>query len=236
MTDTPALTLAPSPDAVAPRPGSRADRMSHPRATDALRLLAEHHGVCVRPLALRRTDTTTGQTEIVEVPCGATLASKCKPCAERGRRLRIQQIREGWHLDHEPAITPHRPGDDVMELVRLRAHLEFERNESERGSRWDEVRDLDDTITDVRTAIAETGLRGHLTPPDREPEARKARSTKRRQDTRTCPGSRRAPASSSAAANHGEAPRALWMPLLHFWLLGDIMSFHVTPPTEQTTA
>ncbi|WP_347403565.1 hypothetical protein [Solwaraspora sp. WMMD406] len=25
------------------------------------------------------------------------MAAKCKPCAERGRRLRIQQIREGWH-------------------------------------------------------------------------------------------------------------------------------------------
>jgi hypothetical protein len=78
--------------------------MSHPRASDAVKTVAERHGVCVRPIAIRRINTSTGQTSIIEVPCGATLASKCKPCAERGRRLRIQQIREGWHLTEEPAV------------------------------------------------------------------------------------------------------------------------------------
>nr|WP_230415925.1 replication initiator [Micromonospora tarapacensis] len=101
--------------------------MRKPLAKDALKQLAEQHGVCVRPLALRRTDTATGLTEVVEVPCGATLAVKCKPCAERGRRLRIQQIREGWHLTDEPAVRPDKPGEDVLALVRVRAHLEFER-------------------------------------------------------------------------------------------------------------
>ena len=81
-----------------PRPGSRADRMSMPMAKDVLRKVAEDAGVCIKPLAIRRTDTETGRTDIIDVPCGARLASKCKPCAERNRRLRIQQIREGWHL------------------------------------------------------------------------------------------------------------------------------------------
>ena len=103
----------------APRPGSRAERMSHPRAIDTLKLVAERHGVCVRPIVLRRTDRETGQTDIIEVPCGATLAGKCKPCAERGRRRRIQQIREGWHLDTEPTVPVKPAGDDVLELVRL---------------------------------------------------------------------------------------------------------------------
>ena len=99
-----------------PRAGSRADRMSHPRAIDTLKLVAERHGLCVRPIVLRRTDRETGQTDIIEVPCGATIAAKCKPCAERGRRRRIQQIREGWHLDTVPvkpagdeADRRHRP-------------------------------------------------------------------------------------------------------------------------------
>jgi hypothetical protein len=138
-------------------------------------------------LAIRRTDTHTGQTEIVEVPCGATLAVKCKPCAERNRRLRIQQIREGWHLDQEPTVTPDRPGDDVLELVRLRAHLEFERDDAVRTARLDQVPDLDAGIEEVEEEIAATGLRGHLTPRSRESKERKTRSTKRRKDAAELP-------------------------------------------------
>ena len=42
------------------RPGSRAARMALPRAIDALKHLATEYGVCVRPVALRRTDLATG--------------------------------------------------------------------------------------------------------------------------------------------------------------------------------
>jgi hypothetical protein len=45
-----------------------------------LRATAEHAGVCVRPVLLRRTDRDPGRTEIIEVPCGARLAAKCKCC------------------------------------------------------------------------------------------------------------------------------------------------------------
>ena len=69
------LNLAPADDsATEPRPGSRAARMRQPLAKDTLRTLAESHGVCVRPIPIRRTDTITGLTEVIEVPCGATLA------------------------------------------------------------------------------------------------------------------------------------------------------------------
>ncbi|WP_373311956.1 replication initiator, partial [Catellatospora chokoriensis] len=70
------------------RPGSRADRLAMPIAREVLVTIAEHNGVCVRPLAIRRTDLETGRTEVIDVPCGARLASKCKPCAERARKLR----------------------------------------------------------------------------------------------------------------------------------------------------
>ena len=186
----PTPTLAPVPaDAspVAARPGSRAERMSHPTGRDVLRDMAERYGVCVHPVVLRRVDTETGQTDIVEVPCGATLAAKCKPCAERGRRLRIQQIREGWHLDTEPTVPVQQPGDDVLSLVRLRAHLEFERAEAERAAQWEQLPDLDAAIGEVEEALSGLGLRGHLTPPDRETKPRKARSTKRRQDAPELP-------------------------------------------------
>ncbi len=175
-----------------PRPGSRAARMRQPLAKDAMRLLAERNGVCVRPLPLRRTDTVTGLTEVVEVPCGARLAAKCKPCAERNRRLRIQQIREGWHLEDEPAVRPEQPSRDVLDLVKTRAHLEFDREAlryepitpNERAER---LAALDAQIAEVDEALGETDLRGHLTPKERNERPRRQRSTRRRHDSPDLP-------------------------------------------------
>ncbi len=59
-TPTPLVVV---PDAPV-RPGSRADRMSHPRATTVLRTVAERHGVCLHPIPMRRIDRTTGQAEV----------------------------------------------------------------------------------------------------------------------------------------------------------------------------
>jgi hypothetical protein len=82
-------------------------------SAEALRELAEAHQVCTRPVVHEVTDTETGQVQLVPTPCGATLASKCRPCAQRHRILRMQQCREGWHLDAEPeAETDPEPGDD----------------------------------------------------------------------------------------------------------------------------
>ena len=65
---------------------------------------AIEHGVCVRPIAVRRTDTHTNQTTTVGIRCGTTRADVCPPCAEENRRTRIQQAKEGWHLTEEPQI------------------------------------------------------------------------------------------------------------------------------------
>ncbi|WP_328466322.1 replication initiation protein [Actinoplanes sp. NBC_00393] len=159
---------------------------------EALRGLAERHGVCVRPLALRRTDTVTGLTEVVEVPCGARLAAKCKPCAERNRRLRIQQIREGWHLADEPAVRPDRPGESDLDLVKTRAHLEFDRaavhyEPMTPDARAERLAELDNRIAEVDEELAETDLRGRLTPKERDDRPRRARSTKRRHDSPDLP-------------------------------------------------
>ena len=80
---------------VDPPPGSRAARMAHPTARDAARAVAIDHGACLRPIQLRRTNTDTGEVDQVLVPCGATLASVCPPCAERAKNLRASQCREG---------------------------------------------------------------------------------------------------------------------------------------------
>jgi hypothetical protein len=69
---------------------------------DVVRDLAVSNGVCVRPILNRVFDTETGTDRVVGVSCGSTLVSKCPPCADANRRLRMQQCREGWHRDAEP--------------------------------------------------------------------------------------------------------------------------------------
>lgn len=73
--------------------------------------LAAAEGVCVRPILSKVTDTVTGQSRTVAIPCGATREGVCPSCAHRARRLRIQQCREGWHLADEPE-PPTPNGDD----------------------------------------------------------------------------------------------------------------------------
>jgi hypothetical protein len=107
MTTPSFAPVLPAQTAVAAaRPGSRAARMALPRAIDALKALASQYGVCTRPVLLRRTDLTTGVTEVIDLPCGATREDKCPACAKRGKRLRQVQIRDGWHRTDEPLPGP----------------------------------------------------------------------------------------------------------------------------------
>ena len=66
------------------------------------RAVAEHHGVCTRPIMRRVLDRETGTETRVAIPCGATRACKCQACARKARLLRIHQLTEGWHRDTEP--------------------------------------------------------------------------------------------------------------------------------------
>jgi hypothetical protein len=102
---------------------TRAQRAELPLSTDVAQALAEQHGVCIRPLAMRRIDTTTGRTDIVPVPCGSTRADQCPSCAEKARRLRMVQCREGWHLDAEPITDRATPSEEHKELMATRADL-----------------------------------------------------------------------------------------------------------------
>lgn len=167
-----------------PRPGSRADRMTQPLARDVLKALAEHHGVCVRPIALRRTDKLTGETSVIDVPCGARLSAKCKPCAEKARKLRQQQIREGWHLTDEPLPPVEDADDETKALISLRCTFAFDRAEAERSCEWEQVAELDAAIDEVDRDLSTRRVRGVLDVPadakDKTP--RRVRSTKRRTD------------------------------------------------------
>src|SRR5262245_623090 len=183
----PTTPQTPAEDVSAPRPGSRAARMAQPLARHALRLVAEANNICVNPIVLRRTDLDSGETGYVEVPCGARLASKCKPCAERNQRLRRQQIREGWHLADEPVPPPQPPTPEQQALVSYRAQLEFDRATAEREADWPGVAELDAAIVEADDALSACQLRGSITPTERTTKPRRTRSTKRREDVAELP-------------------------------------------------
>ena len=102
---------------------TRAQQAALPVSADVAQALAEQHGVCIRPLAMRRIDTTTGRIDIVPVACGSTRADQCPPCSEKARRLRMTQCREGWHLDAEPITDRATPSENQKALMATRADL-----------------------------------------------------------------------------------------------------------------
>ncbi|MEV4105537.1 replication initiator [Nonomuraea sp. NPDC049649] len=160
----------------------RAERLRMPWARDVALEVAKQHGVCIRPVALKRLDTTTGQSEIIDVPCGATMEAVCPPCAKRNRQLRMAQCREGWHLDHEPAITPDEPNDEQRWLVEFRADMQARRDAAEQAG--DDTTDLDAVLAGLDDEINTAGMRGHVLG---RTTGKRTRSTRRRQDAPDLP-------------------------------------------------
>src|ERR1700691_3304871 len=133
-----------------------------PLARNVVKDLALATGACIRPVQLRRTDMTTGQTEQVLVPCGHTLASVCPSCAERAKNLRAAQCREGWHLDDEPVIEPDPATDDQMWWIETRADAQVLRDQA--GALGDDVRDWDEALAELDDEINGAGMRGNVLP------------------------------------------------------------------------
>ncbi|MGH3629207.1 MAG: replication initiator, partial [Sciscionella sp.] len=169
------------PGRVDPERMTRAQRAGLPVSTEVAQAVAEHHGVCIRPLAMRRIERTTGRVDVVPVPCGSTRADQCRPCADKARRLRMVQCRQGWHLEHEPTVERAKPSAEHQELMAARADL-FAAYADCRAA-GDEVacEQIADAVAELDTALRELGMRGRLTPLDPPPKPRK-RSTRRRQD------------------------------------------------------
>src|SRR5207248_897349 len=144
-------------------------------------------GGCLRPVQLRRTDTVTGAVEQVMVPCGATLASACPPCAERAKRLRAIQCREGWHLEDEPDLTPAGPDETQEYWLILRAEAQVRRDQADANG--EDTAELDALIGELDTEITRSGVRGSVTTPGSsgKARARRVRSTRRRQDAAALP-------------------------------------------------
>ena len=167
---------------------SRAERAASPLAKDAIRKIAEASGGCLRPVQVRRTDTVTGQVDHVMVPCGATLASICPPCAERAKALRAAQCREGWHLEDEPDLTPAALNVTQEYWLTVRAEAQAFRDRA-----WlsgEDAAELDALLAELDVEITRAGVRGTVTTVNTgsgKPQARRSRSTRRRQDAAPLP-------------------------------------------------
>ena len=165
---------------------TRAQRAVLPLSTDVALAIAEEHGVCIRPLAMRRIDTTTGQTDVVPVACGSTREDQCRPCAEKARRLRMVQCRQGWHLDHEPVTDRAQPTTEQKELLSARADLIAAHAECRAVGDEDSCEQIADSVAELDAELRSLGVRGRLTPVDPPPKPVK-RSTRRRQDAPDLP-------------------------------------------------
>lgn len=166
---------------------TRAERSVLPMAAGVARAMAAEHGVCIRPMALRRIDTETGRTEVVPVACESTREDVFGPCVVRARTLRMAQCREGWHLDEEPDLSPREPTDEEKKIVGARADLVVAyRAARERGD--DETaEELAEQVDDLDEQLRALGVRGRLArldPPERAP---RKWSTPRRQDAPNLP-------------------------------------------------
>jgi hypothetical protein len=159
--------------------------MARPHIRDIARAVAEAHGACPRPIQLRKTNLDTGEVEQVLIPCGATLASVCPPCAERAKVLRAAQCREGWHLETEPIPPPAPPDDYQRWLTEQRADLQTARDQA--CARGDDTADLDDLIGELDRELRRLGVRGTLGTGTSATKARRRRTTRRRQDTPDLP-------------------------------------------------
>ncbi|TCJ40725.1 replication initiator [Parafrankia sp. BMG5.11] len=192
--------------------------MRMPLARQVVEAVAVENGVCVRPMAMRRTNLDTGETEIIPVPCGATLASKCPSCAERARRLRMAQCTAGWHLDDEPVPDPDPPTDDAKVLAGFRADLEVVRRDAERDGDPAGVAEIDELIGQVDDELNALGVRGKAAPDNRD-RPRRARSTRRRQDAPDLP---RLPVEKRTIGRTYEAPDGTaWRPSMFLTLTCD---------------
>ena len=184
-------------------PTTRAQRLAMPLARDVVRELAITRGACIRPVQLRRTDTTTGRTEPVLVPCGHTLAAVCPSCAKRGQKLRAAQCREGWHLEREPVLEPDPPNDEQLVWVEHRATAQQWRDHAETTGQ--DTADDDELIADLDNEITRSGIRGNVLPAR---PARRHRSTRRRQDAPELPRRPRGLAASPLGLAAGDPSSA----------------------------
>lgn len=159
-----------------------------PRTTDLIRDVAIENRVCISPIPMEATGPD-GQTKIVDLPCGATRASKCPACAEKAKMLRMAQCREGWHLESEPVFEPDPTGRDQRTLGERRSDLVAAIESATAHGLQARVEELRVQLETLDEEISAKGVRGNF--PTAETK-RRVRSTRRRSDAVDLPKRRMA--------------------------------------------
>jgi hypothetical protein len=172
-----------------------------PLGRELVESTAEQLGACTRPFAVRRVDQETGERLVVPIPCGATRASVCPSCAEKARRLRMHQAREGWHLTDEPQVETEEPTVHQRAMLGQLADFTDARAIASANGDVDSVARLDSEIEQAERVLHASGIRGsvradhgHEQDDDEERMPTRRRSTRRRQDVPDLP---RRPVSSA---------------------------------------
>lgn len=93
--------------------------IGRPLTASDYQVAAEDAAVYVRSILHKVTNLDDNVTRLVAIRCGSTRATACLPCADKARRLRMHQCREGWHRSTEPdtddPTTPDTAEDDPDE-------------------------------------------------------------------------------------------------------------------------
>jgi Replication initiator protein, pSAM2 len=138
---------------------------------------------------MRRIDTATGRVDVVPVPCGSTREDQCRPCADKARRLRMVQCREGWHLEAEPITDRAQPTEEHKELLAARADLVTVYAEYREVGDEDSCEQIAEAVAELDTELRSLGVRGRLTPLDHHPSRSNDPPDAGRMP-RTCPADR----------------------------------------------
>jgi len=193
-----------------------------PLARDAIRQLTEAKGGCIGPVQLRRTDTGTGKSDVVLIPCGSTREDRCPACARRAQSLRARQCREGWHLDHDPEPPNPVPDEDQEAWLTLRAEAQVRRDHA--LTTGQDTSMLDELIGELDEHITLSGIRGTAATPPRDDSSegqrsRRSRSTRRRQDTPDLPS--RPVSKTTTGRTYTGADGKTWQPSMFLTLTCD---------------
>ncbi|MGW6728132.1 replication initiator [Nocardia sp. NPDC055029] len=163
-----------------------AQRRAMPSLKDIAEAAAEKEGVCARVVPMRAVDDRTGKISYIGAPCKCRFEATCPACAKAYRTLRMNQLREGWCLGEEPVDEIVEPTQRQTDLLGARA-LMAEQYQHYRTAGDDEQADaLRDLVAEIDAELRELGVKGRFPSLDGKP-ARKAKSTRRRQDVPDLP-------------------------------------------------
>ncbi|WP_067833345.1 replication initiator [Nocardia lijiangensis] len=180
MTVTQAIGTAPV-GAVAPNRQTAAERRAMPNLSDIAESVAEEQGVCARVVPMRAFDTITGRVSYIGAPCKATVASTCPACAKANKSVRATQLREGWCAEHEPVQPEPVITEAQAQVLAARADLFSNYHDARREGEHELADAVKALVADLDVELRELGVRGRLPSLDPKP-ARRAKSTKRRDD------------------------------------------------------